>query len=100
MYPMRSAVMAHLQCWAGPALRLLRSPARATAAGSKSTRGRTQVEHAGDAIRTSSATIPLWYAVQMMHQPWLGLDPGASVWVFTGTAVISGTFALLFFRWE
>jgi len=47
----------------------------------------------------SDAT-PLWYAVQMMHQPWLGLDPGASVWVFTGTAAISGTFALLFFRWE
>jgi hypothetical protein len=33
-YPMRSAVMAHLQYWAGPALRLLRSPAMATAAGS------------------------------------------------------------------
>ena len=30
----------------------------------------------------------------------LGLDPGASVWVFTGTAIISRALALLFFRWE
>ena len=47
----------------------------------------------------SDAT-PLWYAVQMMHQPWLGLDPGPSWWVFTGIAVTSGGLALLLFRWE
>ena len=47
----------------------------------------------------SDAT-PLWYAVQMMHQPWLGLNPGVSWWVFTGVAVISGAFGLVLFRWE
>ncbi len=30
----------------------------------------------------------------------LGLDPGASWWVFTGIAVVSGGTALLLFRWE
>jgi len=43
---------------------------------------------------------PLWWAVQIMHQQWLGLDPGTSWWVFTGAALISGGLALRFFRWE
>ena len=47
----------------------------------------------------SDAT-PLWWAVQIMHQPWLGLDPGTSWWVFTGAALISGGLALRLFRWE
>ena len=36
----------------------------------------------------------------MMHQPWLGLDPGASWWIFTGMAVTRGAFALPPFQWE
>ena len=47
----------------------------------------------------SDAT-PLWYGVQMMHGPWLGLDPGASWWIVAGIAVASGGTALLLFRWE
>ena len=47
----------------------------------------------------SDAT-PLWYAVQMIHQPWLGLSPGPSWWIFTGIAVSSGAIALALFRWE
>jgi ABC-2 type transport system permease protein len=47
----------------------------------------------------SDAT-PLWYAVQIIQQPWLALDPGTSWWVFTGAALISGGLALRFFRWE
>jgi ABC-2 type transport system permease protein len=47
----------------------------------------------------SDAT-PLWYAVQMMHQPWLGLNPGESWWIFAGIAVASGGIALQLFRWE
>ena len=43
---------------------------------------------------------PLWHAVKMMHQPWLGLDPGVSWLVFGGIAAVSAALGLRFFRWE
>ncbi|HEY5247086.1 MAG TPA: ABC transporter permease [Dermatophilaceae bacterium] len=53
----------------------------------------------GAMTHVSDAT-PLWYAVEMMHGPWLGLDPGAAWWVFTGIAVLSAGLARRLFRWE
>lgn len=47
----------------------------------------------------SDAT-PLWYAVQMMHGPWLELDPGGSWWAFVAVSVASTALAIRFFRWE
>lgn len=43
---------------------------------------------------------PLWYAVQMMHGPWLGLDPGSSWAVFVALAVVCTAVGARFFRWE
>jgi ABC-2 type transport system permease protein len=53
----------------------------------------------GSMAHVSDAT-PLWYAITMMHGPWLGLDPGASWLVFTGVAVLSAGLARWLFRWE
>ncbi len=47
----------------------------------------------------SDAT-PLWHAVEMIHGPWLGLDPGSGWLVFTTIAVVSAALALWLFRWE
>lgn len=52
------------------------------------------------AMQYASDATPLWYAVQVMHQPWLGLTPGASWWIFTGIGVLSGALAFRLFRWE
>jgi len=53
----------------------------------------------GSMAHVSDAT-PLWYAITMMHGPWLGLDPGASWLVFTGVAVLCAGLARWLFRWE
>jgi hypothetical protein len=40
------------------------------------------------------------HAVQILHQPWLGLDPGLSWVVFGSVALVSLVLALRLFRWE
>ena len=53
-----------------------------------------------DAMRTVSDFTPLWHAVRMMQEAWLGLDAGLSWLVFGGIAVVSAALGLRFFRWE
>jgi ABC-2 type transport system permease protein len=52
------------------------------------------------AMSAVSDATPLWHAVEMMHGPWLGLDPGSGWWVFTAVAVASGGLAIRLFRWD
>ena len=52
------------------------------------------------AMGTVGELTPLWYAVRVMQDGWLGLDPGLS-WIVTGgVAVVSAVAAVIFFRWE
>ncbi|MDF1596439.1 MAG: ABC transporter permease [Acidimicrobiia bacterium] len=53
-----------------------------------------------DAMRTVSDFTPLWHAVRMMHDVWLGLDAGLAWAIFGGIAVVSAGLGLRFFRWE
>jgi ABC-2 type transport system permease protein len=53
-----------------------------------------------DAMRTVSDFTPLWHAVRMMHNVWLGLDAGLAWVIFGGIAVVSAGLGLRFFRWE
>ena len=47
-----------------------------------------------------ASVTPLWHAVRMMQDAWLGLDAGLSWLVFAAIATTSGALALRFFRWE
>jgi len=51
-------------------------------------------------MRLIADLTPLWHAVQMTQDAWLGLDAGLSWLVFGAIGVISAAFALRFFRWE
>jgi ABC-2 type transport system permease protein len=51
-------------------------------------------------MRTVSHFTPLWHAVQMMQQAWLGLDPGLSWVIFAAIAAVSAALGLRYFRWE
>lgn len=53
-----------------------------------------------DAMRTVSDFTPLWHAVLMMQDAWLGLDAGLSWLIFGGIALTSAILGLRFFRWE
>jgi ABC-2 type transport system permease protein len=53
-----------------------------------------------NAMRVVSDFTPLWHAVQMMQDAWLGLDAGLSWLIFAAMAVASGALGLRFFRWE
>lgn len=53
-----------------------------------------------DAMRIVSDFTPLWHAVQMMQDAWLGLDAGLSWLAFAAIAAASGVLGLRFFRWE
>lgn len=53
-----------------------------------------------DAMRAVSDVTPLWHAVQVMHDVWLGLDAGLSWLVFSGFLVVCAAFGLRLFRWE
>lgn len=57
-------------------------------------------EALGDTLIRFSDATPLWYAVEMLHGLWLGLDPGASWWIFCATAAVSAGLAVWLFRWE
>ncbi len=52
------------------------------------------------AMRGVASVTPLWHAVRMMQDAWLGLDAGLSWLVFAAIATTSGALALRFFRWE
>jgi len=52
------------------------------------------------AMQTMLDVTPLWHAVKVMQDAWLGLDPGISWFVFAGIAVVSAMLGLRFFRWE
>ncbi len=53
-----------------------------------------------DAMRAVSDLTPLWHAVQMMQDVWLGLDAGLSWVVFGAISVVSALLGLRMFRWE
>lgn len=53
-----------------------------------------------DAMRTVSDFTPLWHAVQMMQDAWLGLDAGLSWLIFAVIGIASAGLGLRFFRWE
>lgn len=43
---------------------------------------------------------PLWYAVKVMQDVWLGLDAGLAWLVFAALSVVAAGAAVRFFRWE
>jgi ABC-2 type transport system permease protein len=51
-------------------------------------------------MRIVSDLTPLWHAVQMMQDVWLGLDAGLSWLVFACIGLVSAVLGLRFFRWE
>ena len=53
-----------------------------------------------EGMRTFSEMTPLWHAVLIMQEAWLGLDAGWSWLVFGVIAVVSAGLGLRFFRWE
>lgn len=52
------------------------------------------------AMQTMLDLIPLWHAVKVMQDAWLGLDAGLSWLVFAGIGAVSAPLGLYFFRWE
>ena len=53
-----------------------------------------------EGMRTVTDFTPLWHAVQMTQDVWLGLDAGLSWLIFGTITVVSAALALRFFRWE
>lgn len=53
-----------------------------------------------DAMQRLADFTPLWHAVQMMQDTWLGLDAGLSWVIFGVIATASAALGLRFFRWE
>ena len=53
-----------------------------------------------EGMRTVGELTPLWYAVRLMQDAWLGLDAGLSWIIFTAIAAGSALLGLRFFRWE
>ena len=53
-----------------------------------------------DSMQTIAEFTPLWHAVRMMQEVWLGLDAGGSWLVFGAIAAVSTVLSLRFFRWE
>ena len=53
-----------------------------------------------DAMQRVSELTPLWHAVRMMQDAWLGLDAGLSWLVFVGIGLISAGLGIRLFRWE
>ncbi|MBT8164407.1 MAG: ABC transporter permease [Acidimicrobiia bacterium] len=51
-------------------------------------------------MQTVGELTPLWHAVRMMHDAWLGLDAGPSWLIFGAISVASAGLGLRFFRWE
>ena len=51
-------------------------------------------------MRAMSDVTPLWHAVLIMQDAWLGLDAGLSWMVFCAIGVVSAILGLRFFRWE
>ncbi len=51
-------------------------------------------------MKTVADFTPLWHAVQMTQDAWLGLDAGLSWLIFGAITVVSTALALRFFRWE
>jgi ABC-2 type transport system permease protein len=51
-------------------------------------------------MRVVANATPMLHAVRIVHQPWLGLDPGGS-WLWFGLlSLVSLALALRLFRWE
>jgi ABC-2 type transport system permease protein len=53
-----------------------------------------------EGMRTVSDFTPLWHAVQLAQDAWLGLDAGLSWLIFGALTIASTALALGFFRWE
>lgn len=51
-------------------------------------------------MRTVTEFTPLWHAVLMMQDAWLGLDAGLSWGVFILIGIVSALLGIRFFRWE
>jgi hypothetical protein len=52
------------------------------------------------AMQAMSDITPLWHAVLMMQDAWLGLDAGLSWLIFCAIGVASAVIGLRLFRWE
>ena len=53
-----------------------------------------------DVMQRVSDFTPMWHAVLITQQAWLGLDAGLSWLIFGAIAATSAVLALRFFRWE
>lgn len=53
-----------------------------------------------DGMQTVADVTPLWHAVLMMQDAWLGLDAGLAWLVFATIGLASAALGLRFFRWE
>ena len=53
-----------------------------------------------DVLGAIGDVMPLTHAVALMHEGWISLDAGSSLWVVAGMFVGSSALALRFFRWE
>ena len=51
-------------------------------------------------MQVVSDATPLWHAVQVIQDVWLGFDAGLSWIIFAGILALSLTLGLRFFRWE
>jgi ABC-2 type transport system permease protein len=51
-------------------------------------------------MRAASDATPLWHAVQMMQDAWIGFDAGLSWLIFAAIGITSAALGLRFFRWE
>lgn len=52
------------------------------------------------AMGTVGELTPLRYAINVMQDGWLGLDPGNAWWMVAVIAVVAALAAIRFFRWE
>ncbi len=52
------------------------------------------------AMSTVGDLTPLRFAIDVMHDGWLSLDPGAAWWIVIGVTAVGGVAAVRFFRWE
>lgn len=53
-----------------------------------------------DEMRVVGQVTPLWHAVRIVQEPWLGLDSGPAWLIFLGMFAGSAVLGLRFFRWE
>jgi ABC-2 type transport system permease protein len=58
------------------------------------------IEVLGSGMQFVAKMTPMWHAVRVIQQGWLGLGAGISWFVVVGVLVVSAVGALALFRWE